>query len=392
MTFTIDENFLKQTLQDMVQIDSRNPSLTPTAPGEAELGAYIARVLEQLGLEARLHELAPKRANVVGILKGSGGGKTLMLNGHLDTVGIENMEAPFDPVIRDGRLYGRGSQDMKASLTAMLAVAKAIRDAGIALKGDLLLTFVADEEHSSLGTEDIVKHYKADAAIVTEPTDLKLCTAHRGFIWYELETFGRAAHGSRYLEGIDANMMMGRFLAELDKLGADLLSREPHPLAGPPSLHAALLKGGSEVSTYAAHCSLTIERRTSPGETETQATEELQAIIDRLAKEDFSFKAKLSLSFERSPFEISRQAELVRVLEQATSKRLHETPQYMGASFWTDAALLQDAGIETVLIGPKGQGLHSLEEWVDLQSVLDLASILADTALSFCQQSAKGTA
>ncbi len=385
-TLAIDESYLTQALVEMVQIDSSNPMLTPGAPGEAALGAHIAQQMRSLGLQVHVHELGPNRVNVVGIRKGQGGGRSLMLNGHMDTVGVHGMSDPFSATIRDGKLYGRGSEDMKGSLAAMLAVVKALNDGGVSLAGDLLLTAVADEEYASIGTEDILRHYHADAAIVTEPTSLALCRAHRGFIWYTVETQGRAAHGSRFRDGIDAIMHMGRFLAELDQLEQALRLRPPHELAGPPSLHASTIQGGSELSVYPAHCRLGLERRTVPGESIEMATAELQAIVDQLAAADPTFHATLSLLFGRAPFAIAADAPIVQVLDQAATQCLGHAPYHVGATFWTDAALLAEAGIDTVLMGPVGAGLHSNEEWVELRSVIDLAAILTDTAIRFCGQ------
>ncbi len=383
--YKIDEKYLIKTTQELVQINSTNPLLSPEGKGETEIAAYLADCLKELGLEAELSEVAPGRVNLLARLKGSGGGRTLLLNAHTDTVGVEGMTIPpFGGELRDGRLYGRGAQDMKASIAAMLTALKAILDAKIPLRGDLLFTAVADEEYSSLGTEALVKEIKADAAIVTEPTDMHLCRAHRGFIWFEVETFGRAAHGSRYAEGVDANMRMGRFLAELDKLEQELLTRAPHPLAGPPSLHAALLQGGTEVSTYADRCKVTIERRTIPGETVEGAQAELQEIVDRLAGQDSSFRAEVKATFWREPFQVEREAEIVQVVEQAFGVRLGHPPKHSGQTFWTDAALLADAGMETLLLGPIGEGLHCAEEWVDIASAVDLAHILTETALVYC--------
>jgi len=383
--FSIDQDFLTNTTQQLVRINSINPSLTPEGVGETEIGNYVSKKLDLLGLTVSTTEICPTRVNVVGVLKGSGGGRSLMLNAHMDTVGVEGMTIdPFDGHLRDGRLYGRGSQDMKASLAAMITAGKAIVDAGISLKGDLLITAVADEEHSSIGTEHLVKEFSADAAIVTEPTDMHVCRAHRGFIWYDIETFGRAAHGSRYTEGLDANMRMGRFLGELEKLEVELLSRAGNPLTGPPSLHASRLRGGKELSIYADHCLLQIERRTVPGETVTQATNELQGIIDQLAQEDSTFKAKVKPTFWREPFEVAPDAKIVQILDQCLGNKIGHHPPHTGQTFWTDAALLSDAGIETVLLGPKGYGLHSAEEWVDMNSVVDLAYVLADTAINYC--------
>jgi acetylornithine deacetylase len=383
-TFAIDESYLTNALSEMVRINSSNPLLSPGAPGEAAVGAYIADQMRDLGLEVAIHDLGPNRVNVVGIRPGKGGGRSLMLNGHMDTVGVQGMAAPFDATIRDGKLYGRGSQDMKASLAAMLAVVKSLNDSNITLAGDLILTAVADEEYGSMGTDDIVLHYTADAAIVTEPTNLALCRAHRGFIWYKVETKGRAAHGSRYQDGIDSIMHMGRFLAELDKLEQDLRGRPAHELAGTPSLHASIIHGGTELSVYPAACRLEMEWRSVPGESVEGVTAELQAIIDKLSAADPTFQATVETFLHRGPFAVEAGAPIVGYLEQAALQRLGTLPEHVGAPFWTDAALLADAGIDTVLMGPTGAGLHSDEEWVDLQSVVDLAAILTDTAIAFC--------
>jgi acetylornithine deacetylase len=386
MALQIDQVYTLQTLKDLVQINSINPRLSPDGKGEAEIGAYVADSLNKIGLLVSTYKIEPERVNVVGVLKGRCEGPSLLLNAHMDTVGVEAMIIdPFGAEVREGRLYGRGAQDMKGSLAAMIGAVKTLVDSGADLDGDLLITAVADEEHASIGMDDLIKHVTADAAIVTEPTDLTLCRAHRGFIWYDVETFGKAAHGSRFQEGIDANMRMGRFLAHLDILEQELRQRIPHPLVGPPSLHAARLQGGSEASIYAAHCLLQIERRTTPGETEKQATAEIQTIIDKLASEDPSFKATVTPAFARSPFEIGKDARIVQCAEAALSQYTGQKPIHSGQTFWTDAAILAEEGIESALIGPIGAGLHSEEEWVDIQSVMDLAFILADTAIRYCR-------
>jgi acetylornithine deacetylase len=384
----IDESYLTRTLIDLVRIDSSNPSLTPGAPGEAAIGAYLAAALAALGLDVTTHPLGPNRVNVVGIRRGRGGGRSLLWNGHMDTVGVQGMAAPFAAEVRDGRLYGRGSQDMKGSLAAMLSAVKALNSAQITLAGDLLLTAVADEEYASIGTADLVQHYRADAAIVTEPTDLALCRAHRGFIWYRIQATGRAAHGSRFREGVDAIMHMGRFLAELDRLEQELRGRPPHPLAGPPSLHASLIEGGTELSVYPATCLLQIERRTVPGESVAQCTAELQAIAGRLHAADPAVQITVTPFLDRAPFAVGAQTPIVQVLERNLARQLGRPPQHSGGTFWTDAALLAEAGIETVLVGPTGQGLHSAEEWVELRSLVDLAAVLAATAVEFCGEAA----
>ena len=384
MQFKIDETYLIETTQKLVQIDSTNPSLSTDGAGETEIAIYVDGEMKKLGLDVKRREVAPGRENVVGVLKGSGGGRSLLLNAHLDTVGVEGMAEPFSGDLRDERIYGRGSQDMKASIAAMLAATKAIVDAEIQLAGDLLVTFVADEENLSIGMEALIEEYGADAAIVTEPTEMQPCLAHRGFILFDVEIYGRAAHGSRYMDGVDANVRMGRFLVELEKLGKDVLAREPHPLAGPASLHAALVQGGTELFTYADKATATIEWRTIPGETVEGCQAELQLILDGLAEADSTFKGQVKATFWRYPFEIRRDAAIVQQLDAVLESRLGDAPVHIGQTFWTDAALLAEVGIDSVLLGPIGHGLHSAEEWVDVQSVIDLAYVLAETTIGFC--------
>ena len=231
---------------------------------------------------------------------------------------------------------------------------------------------------------EVLKHVHTDAAIVTESTELQLCLAHKGFCWMEVEVEGRAAHGSRFEEGIDANMAMGRFLGRLDNLERELRKRPPHALVGPPSLHAAVILGGSGTSTYAAHCRLEIERRTIPGETEAGALAEIQAILDALAADDANFRARVRPLLSRGSFEAQRESTIVESVQAAATTVLGAPPRIIGEPYWMDAALMADAGIETVVIGPTGAGAHAAREWVDLASVESVAAILARAAASFC--------
>ncbi len=380
----IDREYLVATLADLVGINSINPSLVSGAPGETAIAASMAEHMRRLGLEVETFEPDPGRPSVVGRLRGSGAGRSLMLNGHLDTVGVEGMPDPFTAVLRDGRVYGRGVFDMKGSLAACLAVVQAVQHAGVRLGGDLLVAAVADEEYASIGTAEIARQIRVDGAIVTEATGLDICLAHKGFVWLEVETIGRAAHGSRFELGIDANMRMGRVLAALEALEHDLRARSPHALVGPPSLHAALLRGGSELSTYASSCILGIERRTIPGETEVQVASEVRAILDRLAAADPTFRARSKVLLTREPFAVPPEAPLVRAVQSAVAARRGVAPKVIGQPWWTDAALLAAAGAETLLVGPTGAGAHAVEEWVDLQSLEDLARILVDVAVAYC--------
>ena len=385
MEIKVDREFIQKVLIQLVQTDSRNPSMVADAPGEENIGSIFADLIKEMGLKVTTFTLAPGRVNVVGVLPGTGNGRSLILNGHLDTVGVDEMEDPFSGKVKEGRLYGRGSQDMKGSLAAMLGSIKSLVDGGVTLGGDLIITAVADEENQSLGTIELVKSLKADAAIVTEPTDLQVVSAHRGWIWYEVEVEGKAAHGSRFQDGKDAILLMGRFLVELEKLSSELVLRSGHPLTGPPSIHTSLIKGGSDMCTYPSRCTVSIERRTVSGESENQVTQEIQEIVNHLNEEDLSFIAKLNLIAERSPLDTDSNSGIMRALKEAYQNQQGKPAQVTGAAYWTDAALLAEAGMDSVLIGPSGEGLHSAEEWVELESVYDLAEILAATAILYCK-------
>lgn len=388
MSLSIDPDSVEDTLADLVRIDSTNPALgaDERGAGEAELAAYIADRMHDIGLDVDHWEPAPGRPNVVGVLSGDGDGRSLIWNAHTDTVGVEGMDAPFTPVRQNGRLYGRGAQDMKGSLAAQLIAARTLRESDTSLSGDVLVAAVADEEHKSIGTEALVDRYDADGAVVTEPTDLELVRAHKGFVWIDLRTQGRAAHGSRPAEGIDANMHMGRVLSKLEALNRSLSSDEAHALVGPPSLHAGQLRGGDAPSVYAAECHLRMERRTVPGESAEDALEEVQTVLHELSEADDAFEAEAEIAFSRGTLKTPADATVASATRAGLSRTLApNTPLAdTGASFWTDAALLSAAGTETVVLGPKGAGLHTTEEWVDLASVAQLAEVLIHTARRYC--------
>jgi acetylornithine deacetylase len=385
LNIPIDRHYLVRTLADLVRINSINPTLVPGGAGEAEIAAYVAKALAGVGLEVRKIETEPGRPSVVGVLRGGRPGGSLMLNAHYDTVGVDGMPEPFSAAIRDGKLYGRGAYDMKGSLAACLTAAKALAESSGLKAGSLVVAAVADEEYGSIGTAAVIREIKTDAAIVTEPTALKVCLAHKGYLWIEVETEGRAAHGSRFQEGIDANIRMGRFLAELDKIERELRGRPAHALVGPPSLHAAMIAGGTGLSTYASSCKLQIERRTVPGETEAQAVGEIQEIVGRLAAADPTFHASVRCFFAREPFEVAPDARIVQVVDRAAEEVLGRKAAHFGDTPWMDAALLGAAGTETVVIGPQGAGAHAAEEWVDIESVAQLAEILVQAAVDYCR-------
>lgn len=380
----IDPEGVTDLLARLVRINSINPYFSGGSTDERQIAAQVAAELRGLGMRVELREPEPRRISVIGTLPGRGGGRSLMLNGHIDTVGPGAMPDPFAATVRDGKMFGRGTYDMKGGFAACIAAVRAIVEADISLDGDLHVVSVADEEVASLGMIDVLTVCRPDAAIVTEATELDVCLAHKGFVWIEVETLGRAAHGSRFDEGIDANLRMGRFLGRLEELERELRRRPGHPLVGPPSLHAGTLRGGTAPSVYAASCRLEVERRTVPGETEASCLAELQAIADELAAADPTFQARLRPLLTRPAFEVPANAAISSAVFAAATEVLGRRPAGIGHTFWMDASLLAEAGVETVVIGPHGAGAHADEEWVDLDSVVRLSEILARTAVAYC--------
>jgi acetylornithine deacetylase len=372
-------------LRDLVAIDSVNPTLVPGAAGEGQIAAAIADAMRRAGLDVVVRHVEPGRPNVIGVIDGRAPGRSLMFCGHIDTVGVDGMAAPFDPTIDGDRLYGRGSQDMKGGVAAMIDAARQIADRGLD-KGRLIVAAVVDEEYASIGADALVTEWSADGAVVTEPTDLAIAVGHKGFVWLDVETRGRAAHGSRPKDGRDAIMRMGRVLHRLEALDRDLQTRAPHPLLGTGSLHASIINGGRELSSYPDRCRLQLERRTIVGETDEDARQDVEQMLADLTLDDPEFVGRVSLTFARPPYELASEHALPQALAHAaatTYARQLTTP--MGAmSFWTDAAILAGAGIPSVLFGPGGAGLHSQEEYVNVADVTACRDTLRQLASEWC--------
>jgi len=369
-----------EALQMLISTPSVNPSLAPDeACGEAEIAARACDWLATRGLRSWLEEAAPGRPNAVAET-GDGEGPTLVLCAHLDTVGTAGMTIPpFEPVLECGRVYGRGSYDMKGSAAAVMNAAAALSAEGFR-RGRVLVALVADEEYASLGTQDFVRRHPADACILTEPSEGRLVLGHKGFVWAEIVTRGRAAHGSRCDLGVSAIGKMGPIIAALERFDQHQLRARVHPLVGPASLHCALIQGGSSLSTYAEKCTLKVERRTLPGETPDQVLRELKEVVQSTGME-----AEVNCLLERPPLTCDREAKVARCVREAAYLITSRMPEEAGVGYWMDAALFAAAGVSTVNYGPAGAGAHEAVEWVDLDSVVSCSQVLAEAARRFCR-------
>ncbi|MBV8426746.1 MAG: ArgE/DapE family deacylase [Hyphomicrobiales bacterium] len=372
-----------ELLKELVSINSVNPDLVPDAAGEGEIAAFCMQWLETQGFEVHRLEERKGRPSIVGIAKGRGGGRSLMFNGHIDTVTLAGYDGdPLLAKVEDGKIFGRGSFDMKSGVAAMMvAAANAAKQQ---LAGDILVACVADEEYASIGTAEVARHFKADAAIVTEPSHLELTLAHKGFVWFDVIVEGRAAHGSRPDIGIDAIAKAGHFLVALEAYGQKLVAGESHPVLRTGSVHASIIRGGEEWSSYPASCRISIERRTIPGESGDSVEKELTAILDAIARSVPDFSYRIERGLERVPFEAKTDEAIVACLRKHATQALGRAPKIRGEPFWTDCAILKEAGIPSLLFGADGAGAHAATEWASIESIEALAHILERTAVDFC--------
>ena len=366
----------------LIKIDSRNPTLVPDAPGESACARALASILDDWGFDVELQEKVANRPNVIARI-GPRDAPALMLNGHLDVVGVEGMvHDPFAADVRDNRIYGRGSADMKAGVAAMCAAAL---QANSSASRQILIAAVADEEYESLGMRALIESgVRADAAIITEPTRLAICPAHRGFVWMDVNFRGRAAHGSRYDIGVDAITHAGLVLAELENVERTREHGKRHPLLGRGSLHASMIRGGVGLSTYPEECVLSIERRTLPGETADTAMKEIENACAAVRARDPRLDARITQTTSQLPSDVSTEAPIVRRLQRAMESE-HVPVSIEGMSAWTDAALLNAAGIPTICFGPGDIALaHAAEEFVPVSEIETATRVLGRVVRDWC--------
>src|SRR5947209_9424968 len=348
---------------ELIATDSTNPQLVPGGAGEVRVAKVIEMRLRRAGLEVEISEPVPGRPNVVGRLRGAGTGASLLLCGHTDVVGAE--PAGFRPVVRDGRLYGRGAVDMKGGLAAAVAAVERLAASPEPLAGDVLVAAIIDEEWASAGAEDLVARHAADGAILAEQSNLDVIVEHGGFAWFEVESMGLESAGIEPEAGVDAIALLApvlQGLVELDRA----LAAAPAAAYGCSSVHPSTISGGTQFPVYAASCVLGIERCALAGETVADARAEVEALLERAARADPRFAADVRLIVGREPVRLDSEDPLVRTLDQQIEARRGRAPRHIGDMGWADSGILFEAGVPCVIFGPAGGGHHTAEEYVEI--------------------------
>lgn len=363
--------------QHLVALDSVNPTLVPGGAGETDIADFCEVWLEQHGFEVERLERDAGRPSIVGISRGTGGGASLLLSGHLDTVGVATWPGdPFAATVAEGRIVGRGAFDMKGGIAALLVAAASVPDR----RGDVIVALVADEEFGSSGTEEVLERVTADAAIIAEPSQLEVTVAHRGFAWFRIDIEGLAAHGSMPEQGVDAIAHAGRIMVALDELGTRLAARGAHPLLAPGTVRVSTISGGVDAATVAPSCTMTVERRFLPGESPDDVEAELRASLGDLLGD----RAVLTRLVARGAFEAAEDSVIRGVVREQLGAVTRMPGVERGEPFWTDAGLVAEAGIPCVLLGVVGGGAHADDEWASTESIEQLAEVLRRTIAEFC--------
>lgn len=373
---------------ELVSIDSVSPSLVPDAAGEARIASYLSDRLRAAGYAVRL-VLADdrRRVSLIAERTGSRPGRTVVLNGHLDTVGVEGMPAPFTPRIENGRLYGRGASDMKGGVAGLVVAAEQLAAADA--PGTVIVALVADEEDASVGAEAVLQELadrEMDLCLIAEPTWLDIAGAHRGYAVVDVAFRGRAAHSSQPDEGVDTIRATGQLLNAIADAD-DALRRQPkHPLLSHGSLMATVVRAGSATFTVAADADIAVERRILPGESPAHALDEVRALVDPIAAATPGLKSEVRLTHARDAWQADASgaaADFTDLLVDALQSAGAPSPATTGAPYWMESALWQAAGVPTVVCGPAGGGLHAVDEWVEVAQLERFAVAVTDAVGRF---------
>jgi acetylornithine deacetylase len=380
---------LVELTSDLVRIDARNPWLIEGGAGEAAIAADLASRAKAIqGAEVSVVEIRPARPNVLVRLPGSGGGASLCLNAHIDTVGDASWPGrSMMPVVDGDRLIGLGAADDKGHCAAVLLAITDLAKRPTPLRGDVVAAFVMDEEATSLGTEALVRDHTYDGAVVVEPLGLgQAIVTHQGFGWLDITVHGRAAHGSAPDVGIDAISRLALVARRLDDLGRSWAA-DPHPLNGATVYHASTISGGSDYATYPARATLGIEIGTQPGETIAARLADIETIFADLRGELPDFDAEVVVQLDRDPFEALGHERLFRALDEASQHVTGSVLEPVGENAWMDAALVQAAGIPTISIGASGGNFHAPDEWVSIPELVEVVTVLEQATVRFCGES-----
>jgi acetylornithine deacetylase len=380
---------IEQLLSDLVRIESVTPWLIPDGAGEQKVQAFIANWMADLpGVEIWFEEVAPGRPNLFAKLPGAGGGPTLLLNSHADTVGYGNWrDRALTPERRGDRLIGLGVADDKSSCAIGMLALRSLVERGVRLRGDLIVATTVDEEGASIGTFHMLARHRPDAILVLEPERLDdIVVEHQGFGWIDVVVHGRAAHGSDPNQGIDAIVHMAEVITRLKKLDDTGFGRgaDGGSMSGRTVFHTGTIHGGTDYATYPNSCVLGIEIGTQPGEHLSDRVREIEAIFEDVKALYPSFSGEVNVQIDREPFMPRGYDELFEAIVASAEPVLGRKPRAAGLNAWGDSGLCSEAGIPTLCYGVDGGNFHAPDEWVSMPEMVAAVEIVEHTIERFC--------
>ena len=381
MTISIDHKELVDLLKRMIRINSVGEGLAGCDQAERPMVEFLERYLGELGLKVETQEVLDGRKNIFAEMKGTSA-KRLMLCGHLDVVSIQGMEIePFNPVERDGKIYGRGSCDMKGGLACFLACLSALVRAGASPSANLVFVGLIGEELKFEGSRFLAeqKTFKADGAIFGEPTGCRVVTAHKGGVRFRVKTIGRSAHGAVPHVGVNAITQMARLIPRIEERLIPNPESRTHPLCGAPTLNVGLIQGGTQVNFVPDECSVSVDRRVTPQETVSQAIAEAKELLENFRRDDPGLKIEFELLSSYEPMETPTDAKTAHCALKAAG---HSEP--LGVPYGSDASFIQQLGIPCILLGPGNiEQAHHPAEYIEIAQLQKCAEIFLNILLNF---------
>ena len=379
----IKEEEITNLAQELIKIPSDETA------GEKEVCEYLESYLKSLGMKVRLQEVLPNRPNIIAEVIGDEVGKSIMFNGHVDTVPVGDIKKwsmdPYSAIIKDNKLFGRGSTDMKGAIASMIIAMKFIMNNVEKFNGKIIFTGVMAEETTGLGTQKIVEeNIKADMAVVGEPSDEKIYRAHKGTMWFNLSTYGKLEHSSESnSESNNAIINMMKLIMEINEISKELETIENN-LVGHPSINIGLIDGGTKQNMIADSCRISIDRRTLPEEKTDEILDKLRIRLDGLRSLDDRLTFDLEIDTIREAVEVVESEQIVQEVKNALNKVINKNPTISGMKATTDMSILVNQGnIPSVIYGPGFiKQAHTVDEFIEVKRLVESSQVYAEILLN----------
>ena len=359
----------------------------PSYQTESEVATFLAAYLSRIGCKVSFEEVEPRRPNILAVLEGRAKNKILMFCGHLDTVPPVSKEQ-LHPQVRNGKLYGRGSCDMKGALAAMVCALDALVKHVKEIAGTIVFLATMGEETGLRGMKHFVARSartpKISACIVGEPTSFDVGIAHKGVAWIKIAARGKAAHASVPNRGKNAVYFASLIVKALHENLAQSLLKKTHPLLGPGTISAGVIKGGTRPNIVPDQCIVKVDRRWLPGESLEEVLNEIRLMVETIEKERPGYETRIVIEDYYPPFQIGPESRIVKMVKKAVCTVIERPPRLVGLPYGTDGALIQATQVPTIIVGPGNYALaHTEDEFIQVRELMLATQVYFEIAKNF---------